>query len=123
MSEAAILAAVRIALSKAGVRIFRNQTGALRDKQDRLVRFGLCVGSSDLIGWRSILITPDMVGTRMAQFVACETKDKTIPTREQRNFLDAVATAGGIAILAHSVEEAVAGLVDTRSNSLRSDRV
>jgi len=110
MSESAILARVRIALSKAGVAIFRNNTGTLPDRHGRIVHFGLCKGSSDLIGWRSVLVTPDMVGTRMAVFVACEVKDRTIPTLEQRQFLAAVSAAGGIAILAHSPEEAVEGL-------------
>lgn len=110
MSETAIVAAVRIALSKVGVRIFRNNTGTLPDRNGRIVRFGLCKGSSDLIGWRSVLVTPEMVGQRVAVFVACEVKDKTIPTLEQRNFLAAVQDAGGIAILARSAEEAVSGL-------------
>jgi hypothetical protein len=115
MSEASILANVRIALAKAGVTIFRNQTGALRDRQDRLVRFGLCKGGSDLIGFRSVLVTPDMVGTRVAVFVACEVKDTDgRATAEQTNFLRTVLEAGGIAMLVRSPEEAVAGLVKLR---------
>jgi hypothetical protein len=38
------------------------------------VRFGLCKGSSDLIGLRSLEITPELVGLRLAQFVALEVK-------------------------------------------------
>lgn len=111
MSEAAILAAVRIALSKAGVAIFRNQVGALRDAKDRLVRFGLCKGSSDLIGWRSVLVTPEMVGRRVAVFVACEVKAPDgHATTEQMNFLERVHTAGGIDMLVRSPQEAVAAL-------------
>ncbi len=107
MSETAILQAVRLALSRAGVVIFRNQVGALRDADDRVVRFGLCPGSSDLIGWRSVTITPEMVGQRVAVFTACEVKTPTGRTRpEQTHFLATVRDAGGIAMLVRSAEEA-----------------
>lgn len=48
------------------------------------VRFGLAndsaklnerIKSSDLIGWRSIVITPDMVGQRVAIFASHEIKE------------------------------------------------
>ena len=38
------------------------------------MRFGLCKGSSDLIGLRVLEITPKLVGQRLAQFVALEVK-------------------------------------------------
>jgi len=111
MSEAAVLAAVRIALSKAGVTIWRNQTGAFRNRDDQLVRFGLCKGSSDLIGFRSVLVTPEMVGTRVAVFVACEVKAPDgRATLEQTNFLRTILDAGGIAMLVRSGDEAVSAL-------------
>lgn len=117
MSEAKILAAVRIALSKAGVTIWRNSTGALRDRQDRLIHFGLCKGSSDLIGLRSVLITPDMVGTRVAVFIACEVKAHNgRATVEQTNFLRTILEAGGIAMLVRSADEAVAALTAPASS-------
>lgn len=111
MSEAAILARVRIALSKAGAIISRNNCGAYHDAKGRFIRYGVfSPGGADLIGWRSVLVTPEMVGQRVAVFVACEVKADTIPTREQRHFLETVALAGGIAILAHSEEEATDAL-------------
>ena len=68
---------------------------------------GLCRGSSDLIGWRSIEVTADMVGRRLAVFAAVEVKSTTgRPTEQQRAFLSAVQDAGGVACLARSVEDA-----------------
>ena len=108
MNETSILQEIRIGLSSTpDVRIFRNQTGALKDTEGRLVTFGLCKGSSDLIGWKSIVITPEMIGQRVAVFLAVEVKrPKKNPTPEQTNFLERVAAAGGIAGVARSVEDA-----------------
>lgn len=67
----------------------------------RMIRFGLHTGSSDRIGWRSIEITPDMVGKKLAVFAAVEVKTATGRlSQDQRNFLAQVAEAGGIAIVA-----------------------
>jgi hypothetical protein len=50
------------------VRLYRNNTGTLRDQHGRPVTFGLAVGSADLIGWTTRTITPDMVGQQVAVF-------------------------------------------------------
>jgi hypothetical protein len=92
------------------VRLFRNNTGALEDKTGRVVRYGLCKGSSDLIGWRTVDITEDMVGQRVAVFVALEVKDRGRLTPEQAGFLEVVRRAGGIAAEVRSVEDAEAAL-------------
>jgi len=63
-------------------------------------------GSSDAIGLHTIDITPDMVGRQVAVFVAIEAKDKGKLSKAQRTFLTVVHQAGGIAGVAHSVEEA-----------------
>ena len=91
-------------------RLFRNQCGALPDpRTGRLVTFGLARGSADLIGWRTITVTPAMVGTRLAVFTSIEVKTPTGRVRpEQQAWLEAVQKAGGIAIVARSVEDAVA---------------
>ena len=68
---------------------------------------GLCEGSSDLIGWVSREITPDMVGKRIAQFLAVETKSpKGRASSEQKNFIAAVKKAGGAAGIARTEAEA-----------------
>jgi hypothetical protein len=73
-SEHEIQQRIRLACGRGPVRLWRNNTGALVDQQWRFVRFGLCKGSSDLIGLRSLEITPELVGQRIAQFVALEIK-------------------------------------------------
>ena len=74
----------RLLASKKGWRLFRNNKGVLPDpKTGRWIRFGLCndnptigkrLRSSDLIGIRPVVITPDMVGSTIGQFVAREVK-------------------------------------------------
>ena len=97
---------IRLALSNGPVRLFRNNTGALRDQSGRLVRFGLCKGSSDLIGWTSIEITEEMVGEKVAVFTAIEIKDKGKATDDQLRFIQRVNEAGGLAGIARCVASA-----------------
>jgi hypothetical protein len=65
----------------------------------RPLHAGLCVGSSDLIGYRRV--------NGLAQFVALEVKSATgRPTPEQTRFLDHISSAGGCAAVIRSVEDA-----------------
>lgn len=106
MSETAILRKILIRASELGARLFRNQVGVYELKDGRYLTSGLCVGSSDLIGWTLITVTPDMVGKTVAVFTAIETKaPKKHATEAQSRFIDAVTFAGGIAGVAHSVED------------------
>jgi hypothetical protein len=105
-NEQLVQNSIRAALGRGPVRLFRNNTGALKDESGRLVRFGLAPGSSDLIGWRTVEVTEDMVGSSIAVFTAIEVKDRGRPTPQQLNFLEAVTNAGGIAGVARSIEEA-----------------
>ncbi len=106
-SEQAIQQHIRLRCSTGPVRLFRNNTGTLYDRQGRPVTFGLAKGSADLIGWTTRTITPDMVGQQVAVFTSVEVKTPTGRLRpEQRQWLDAVQAAGGIAGVARSVEEA-----------------
>jgi hypothetical protein len=107
MSETNLMNSILIA--DHGCRLFRNNTGAIKDAEGRLVRFGLCKGSSDLIGFRPTVITPDMVGQTVAVFTAIEVKTPTgKPTPEQLHFINRVKELGGIAGIARSVEDALA---------------
>jgi hypothetical protein len=107
LSEQRIQQEIRLALSRGPVRLYRNNTGTLRDQHGRPVQFGLCKGSADLIGWRTVTITPDMVGQQVAVFTSIEVKSATGRLRpEQRQWLEAVQAAGGIAGVARSVEDA-----------------
>lgn len=122
MSEKQIQTEIMLAASRSGATVFRNNVGngilGQVVKQDggqfhvvngRRVQFGLCPGSSDLIGWRTIRITPDMVGGHLAVFLALEVKTPSgKPTPEQVNFVQAVRKAGGLAGVVRSADEAVA---------------
>jgi hypothetical protein len=69
--------------------------------------FGLARGSADLIGWRSITITPDMVGTTVAIFASIEVKTPTgRVSPQQQAWMAVVQGAGGIAGVARSVCDA-----------------
>lgn len=63
--------------------LYRNNVGVLLDARGVPVRYGLAnsskdqnadLKSGDYIGWRRVVITPDMVGKVIAQFVSAETK-------------------------------------------------
>lgn len=107
MSEQQIQQQIRLALGHGPVRLWRNNTGTLRDERGRPVSFGLCPGSADLIGYRSITITPDMVGRQLAVFAAVEVKAPTGRlTPGQAAFLEHITAAGGLAGVARSVQDA-----------------
>lgn len=83
-SEAWAQSAVRLEASQKGVKLFRNNVGALKDTKGRLVRYGLgndtpalndVLKSADLIGVRSVLILPNHVGCTIGQFVSRECKE------------------------------------------------
>jgi hypothetical protein len=110
-SEHEIQQRIRLACGRGAVRLWRNNTGALVDQQGRFVRFGLCKGSSDLIGLRSLEVTPEMVGQRVAQFVALEIKTaQGMLSPEQRAFLQLVQQLGGLGAVCRSIAEAQAVL-------------
>jgi hypothetical protein len=72
---------------------------------------GFPAGTADLIGWQTIEVTPDMVGQRLAVFVAVETKSPTgRPTPDQRRFVGAVRSAGGRAVVARTLADVAAVL-------------
>jgi hypothetical protein len=101
--------------SRPDIRLFRNQVGAayvghkLTDLSDaRFIRYGLTPGSGDLIGWKSVTVTPDMVGRRLAVFLSVEVKTATgRPKPEQVTWKNRVNEFGGIAVIARSEEEAM----------------
>ena len=106
-SEQTIQQEIRLQCSRGPVRLHRNNTGTLKDQHGRPVTFGLAKGSADLIGWRTITVTPDMVGQQVAVFLSIEVKTPTGRLRpEQQQWLEAVQAAGGIAGVARSVEDA-----------------
>lgn len=84
-SEAAIQNKVRLEFNETGGRIWRNNIGAAKDANGNFFRYGLAndtkkmnevVKSGDLIGLRPVLITQDMVGSTIGQFVSREVKKR-----------------------------------------------
>jgi hypothetical protein len=109
-SETDIQQRIRLALgTRPDVRLFRNNTGTLPDpRTGRPVQFGLARGSADLIGYRTVTITPDMVGQDVAVFVSLEVKTPTGRIRpEQANWQRTISAAGGIAAVVRSVDDAL----------------
>jgi len=105
-TETDILNLIRLALSDKGIINFRNNVGALKDINGRLVKYGLCIGSSDIIAIKPVVITPEMVGSTIGQFMAIEVKCQgKKPTVEQKRFLEIIRKHGGLAGVARSVEE------------------
>ena len=113
MTEKNIQARILLATGKhPNIRLFRNNTGqgwqgqTQRDgakliiTNPRPLMAGLHKGSSDLIGWKTVEITPDMVGQKLAVFCAVEVKTGSGRTTvEQENFLQIVRAAGGIGVV------------------------
>lgn len=78
-------------------------------KSARRVAYGLFPGSSDLVGWSPVLITPAHVGHHLAVFSAIEVKaplGRHQTSEAQHAFINAVLNAGGFAGVAKSVDEA-----------------
>jgi len=75
----------------------------------RPIKFGLRVGSGDLIGWHSVTVTPDMVGQKIAVFTSIETKTPIgLADPDQQNWAEQIRIFGGIAGIARSVDESLA---------------
>ena len=110
-SESAVQAEVREKASQLGWRLWRNNVGVYRDDRGIPIRYGLAnessqmnkvIKSSDLIGIRPIVITPDMVGQVIGQFVAIECKHEGWSKRDsdkhagaQQAFINVVRNLGG----------------------------
>ena len=93
--------------SRSDVRLFRNNVGVMLDSS-RPLRFGLCNGSSDLIGIQKVIISPDMVGQEIGRFVSIECKSaKGRPSEEQKRWIEMINRFGGKAFIARSAEEAI----------------
>ena len=107
MKEKPILDEIMLAAPKLGARLFRNNVGMLEDRNGQKVRYGLCVGSSDLIGWKQVTITPEMVGKTVAVFLAVEVKTgKMLPTEAQNAFTEAVSKSGGFSMVVRDAKTA-----------------
>lgn len=104
MKEKNLQSFVRLNLPR-NVRLFRNNVGLCKNEHSTIV-YGLCPGSSDLIGWTSIEITPEMIGKKFAIFTAVEIKtEKGKLSPEQKIFLENVKNSGGIAKIIRNIDD------------------
>lgn len=104
--ERNLLAKVHAAAPALGMRLWRNQVGSYRLANGRWITSGLSVGSADLIGYRRVVVTQEMVGKPSCIFTAIEVKSATGRlSRAQQDFLSLVRSAGGIADVVRSVHE------------------
>jgi hypothetical protein len=106
MSEGHIQDAIRLALSdEPGLVLWRNNVGVAELRGAR-VRYGLAVGSADLIGCLS------------GRFVALEVKTPVgRASQEQRLWLALVRRNGGFAAIVRSVDEARAAVARARQGA------
>lgn len=73
------------------------------------ITYGLAVGSGDLCGWCTVVVTPDMVGRRIAVFTSGETKTaRGRPSPDQVTWRNAVLAAGGRAEFLRNEDDALA---------------
>lgn len=99
-TEADLMRRYQINAAAQGIILYRNNVGLYYTRNGTPVRCGLCVGSSDLIGYTPTLITPEHVGDTYAVFTAVEIKTgRGRASREQTAFIRSVLDAGGFARL------------------------
>lgn len=110
MSETEITKEVRLEYAKSNITLWRNNVGACIDSHGNVLRYGLAndskamsdnIKSSDLIGIRPVVITQDMVGQTIGQFMAIEVKRPgwvykgTKREQAQLKFINLVNSLGG----------------------------
>lgn len=100
-------------LGPKGVHRLKNGSVEIQAPRSIALGFGLAsgdpvVGAADLVGWSTVTITPEMVGTSVAVFTSVEMKasKRGVTSEEQFNWQKQVKDAGGIAIITNSPEEA-----------------
>ena len=100
--------AIRLALGRTpDLVLWRNSTG-VTNVDGRVMRFGLCVGGSDLIG----ILAPS------GRFIALEIKSDTGRTsRHQDLFLVLVRRLGGFACVVRGVDDALAAVERARKGA------
>lgn len=129
--ETNIVNTIMMDVSPMGVRMFRNVRGLFytKDSVEGLIRAVMTMntgmirqainalrkvsgglsapGSSDLIGFKVIVITPEMVGQTIAVFTAIEVKTESGRVKpDQKHFIEFVQKNGGLSGVARSAEDA-----------------
>ncbi len=120
MSETAVQQRIRLAACRQGARLFRNNNGACKDENGRMVRYGLGndsaqvnarLKSSDLIGITPVTVTPGMIGATHGIFTSIEVKRPgwtwrgTDREEAQARWLTLIISLGGIGRFMSGAEE------------------
>lgn len=119
-TESNIQQSIRLSASNNGCTLFRinvgtgitgngqvrHKNGDVTVKNARPFSTGVPKGYSDLSGYKSVVITPDMVGQTIGVAVFAEVKTETGRIRdEQVNFISRAKSKGCIAGVVRSVED------------------
>ena len=111
LSEATVQQQVRLAASKLGMRLWRNNNGATFDQDGRMIRYGLAndsaslnkrIKSHDLIGITPHVVTQADVGRTLGIFTSLEVKRGDWKYRgterevAQRAWMEIILSLGGI---------------------------
>ncbi len=128
--ESVVQDAIRLAAAKLGTVLWRNNVGAGKLENGNFIRWGLAndstavnqkTKSGDLIGIRTLTITPDMVGKTIGQFVSVEVKREgwkfSGSERElaQDNWRRIITSRGGLALFATNEGDVVSVLTETNA--------
>ena len=106
MREVDLMDRIR-SLGTGDLRLFRNNVGLAFSRDGTPVRFGLANGSPDLVGWKRVTVTPEMVGQTVAVAVGIEVKTATgRVSQDQARFIAHMQDFGALAGVARSIEEA-----------------
>lgn len=106
-----------IECQKVGSTLFKNNVGSAKKVDPKTgkeywIKFGLCEGSSDLIGITPIKITRDMVGKTVGVFTAIEVKKNVNKSYDkhrmitQQQFINFINKNGGFAFKSDNPEYA-----------------
>jgi hypothetical protein len=108
-SESHVQTTIRLAAARAGIYLWRNNSGAARDETGRVIRYGLGNDSKKI---NDLFKSPDLCGIGPdGRFVGIECKPsdwrgpKTAHEQAQFRFLATIISAGGIAGFARSAED------------------
>ncbi len=121
MAESEIMRAGWLAMVKNGAKIWRNnvgmgisgkfrrlQNGDFIVEHGRPIKFGLCQGSPDLVGYISTTVSAEMIGMKIAIFVGaeCKTESGSI-AKEQIEFLEMARKDGALSFVFRTPSEAI----------------
>lgn len=108
ITESDLVKKIQLLSTENNNRLLRNSVGLAYSKEGTPIRYGLVVGSGDLIGWTRRLLTPEMVGSYVAVFTSIECKKpkgRTTTSLEQLIWNESVINAGGISAIIRSEDE------------------